>query len=209
MAQKVETKPSMPMEAPKASKKHSPVKLIGPGGQAVFGLYFVLLVLGLGAFLYWLWGFNFDQKNIERELRYIGLVAGAGALGGFVHAATSFTTYAGDRSLGRSWTWWYILRPFIGAALALVMYFVLRGGLMVPAANITDTLNPFTLVAVAGLIGMFSKQATDKLNEIATVAFRVPDDQGDAKRDDKLGLASQETPAPQPNPTPSPQPGSK
>ena len=51
-------------------------------------------------------------------------------LGSYVHATTSFVSYVGNRRLVFSWAWWYLLRPFIGMVLALIFYFVLRGGLL-------------------------------------------------------------------------------
>lgn len=43
----------------------------------------------------------------------------AGALGSYMHAVTSFTSYVGNRTLRRSWHLWYYLRPFMGGVLAL------------------------------------------------------------------------------------------
>ena len=65
---------------------------------------------------------------VTPDFRLILLVILTGALGSYVHAATSFATYTGNRSLIDSWHWWYVLRPFIGMALALIFYFALRGG---------------------------------------------------------------------------------
>jgi hypothetical protein len=44
-------------------------------------------------------------------------------------------------------------------------------------------MNPFGIAAMAGLVGMFSKQAIDKLNEVFTSLFGS---KGDEKRGDKL-----------------------
>lgn len=116
------------------------------------------------------------------EVRLLLIVMLAGALGSFIHAATSFTSYVGNRKLAASWTWWYLLRPFIGMSLALVFYFVVRGGFISPQAGGED-LNPFGIAALAGLVGMFSKQAIDKLNEVFTTMFGS---KGDEERADKL-----------------------
>jgi len=110
----------------------------------------------------------------------------ASALGGYIHAATSFADYVGNRRLVLSWLWWYILRVFIGIALALVFYFAVRGGLL--AADATNqTVNPFGIAALAGLVGLFSKQATDKLNEVFGTLFRTAPGHGDDQRKDSIG----------------------
>jgi hypothetical protein len=116
--------------------------------------------------------------------RLIFLVIVAGALGSYIHAATSFADYVGNRKLANSWLWWYILRPFIGVALALVFYFVVRAGFLTGGAG---DVNPYGVATLGALAGMFSKQATDKLEEVFTTIFRPAPGKGDAKRGDKLG----------------------
>jgi hypothetical protein len=112
----------------------------------------------------------------------------SGALGSYVHVATSFATYVGNRSLEMRWTWWYILRPFIGMALALIFYFVIRGGFF-PAGDNENlkSVNLFGIAAVSGLVGLFSKHAADKLRELFDNLFRTVNGKGDDIRKDKLG----------------------
>ena len=75
-------------------------------------------------------GFLFRKFNLGSEQQLILLVAIGGALGAFVHVATSFTDYLGSQQFEKSWISWYLMRPFIGATLALAFYFLLRGGLI-------------------------------------------------------------------------------
>ncbi|WP_199509686.1 hypothetical protein [Nucisporomicrobium flavum] len=114
----------------------------------------------------------------------LALVMIASALGSFVHAATSFATYVGNRRLHRSWIWWYLLRLFIGAALAISFYFAVRGGLLSAQVS-SDSINPYGIAALAALVGLFSKQATDKLREIFETMFRTAEGYGDDERRDK------------------------
>jgi hypothetical protein len=95
------------------------------------------------------------------EARFILLVIVAGALGSYIHSATSFANYV----MYSSWVWWYVLRTFVGLCLALIFYFVIRGGLLSAGATSED-ISPFGIAAVSGMVGMFSKQATDKLSEL-------------------------------------------
>ncbi|MDX2908521.1 hypothetical protein [Streptomyces griseiscabiei] len=108
------------------------------------------------------------------------------ALGSFVHAATSFATYVGNRRLYASWLWWYLLRAGIGVALALLVYFLLRGGLFAGSSGAGAT-NPYGFSGIAGLCGLFSKQATDKLREICDTLLSTT---GDGDRDRRDGLAA-------------------
>jgi hypothetical protein len=120
-----------------------------------------------------------------QDERLIFLVIVAGALGAYVHATTSFADYVGTRKLTTSWLWWYLLRPFVGIALALIFYFVVRAGFLTGGGNASE-INPFGIATLAALAGMFSKQATDKLDEVFTTLFHPAPGKGDDKRGDKL-----------------------
>lgn len=129
------------------------------------------------------------------ETRLILLVLLAGAIGSYVHSASSFVDYLGNRTFISSWGWWYLLRPFIGMMLALVFYFVFRGGFVTAGINqggdaAASFINPFGIAALAGLVGMFSKVAADKLNEVFLTLFKPARGEGDAKRGDKLAPAT-------------------
>lgn len=108
---------------------------------------------------------------LENESRLALLVIVGGAIGSSVHTATSFTRYVGYGKFYKRWIWWYLLRPFIGSALALIFYFVIRGGLFTSTSS--TEINLYGIMAISGLVGMFSKQATDKLNELFGNLFRT------------------------------------
>lgn len=108
-----------------------------------------------------------------------------GAIGGYIHAATSFVSYIGNREFKASWGWWYGLRAFIGAALALVLYLAFRAGFLT-AGSSTAVVDPYGVAAISALAGLFSKQATDKLEEIFNTAFRTASGVGDSHRRDTL-----------------------
>lgn len=120
----------------------------------------------------------------SRDAALLLIVVLASALGSYVHAATSFADFAGNRKLSASWTWWYLLRVFIGSSLAVLFYFAVRGGFMTGSDN--SSINPYGTAALAGLVGLFSKQATDKLREIFDTAFRVRPGYGDDARGDGI-----------------------
>ena len=138
--------------------------------KAAVAIYIVALNLSLIALLIKVWPVALTTAGAalwSPEGRFLIIAAAAGALGSYIHLATSFVHYAGNRSLLQSWGWWYFLRPSIGAALALVVYFVLRAGLISGSDDAAITsLNPYGVASVSALSGMFSKQATEKLREV-------------------------------------------
>lgn len=123
----------------------------------------------------------FGARTLPRETDLLLLALLFGCLGSFLHLAKSFATFAGNRALVASWTWWYCLQPFVGMGLAVVFYVAVRGGMFASAASAAD-VSPYGIAGVSGLVGMFSKQATDKLNEVFTTLFQTG---ADAGRSDK------------------------
>ncbi len=128
--------------------------------------------------------FGLVSLNVTPSTALIVLVLVLGASGSLVHTATSFADFVGNRSLYSSWVVWYLLRVIIGMILALVLYFAVRGGFF-SASSASDDVNPYGIAALAGLAGLFSKQATDKLREVFETLFQV-NKGGDANRKDDL-----------------------
>ena len=108
--------------------------------------------------------------KISDEERLLILVMTAGALGSLVHALRSAYWYVGNRNLVRSWVPKYLLLPFCGAILAVLFYFVVRGGFFSPRANSMDT-SQYGFCALACLVGLFSEQAVLKLKQVAETVF--------------------------------------
>lgn len=114
------------------------------------------------------------------------IVVTMGAIGSAIHGATSLSDYVGNRKFSTHWVLWFLFRPFIGVLLAVLFYFVLRVGFVNPNGQATEVVNPYAVAAFAGLVGMFSKQATDKLSEVFVILFRS---RMDEQRGDKLSRA--------------------
>lgn len=130
--------------------------------------------------VFWVW-----KPDINRELQLLLLVCFAGALGSYIHALKSATAYIGNRNMGGSWFWWYMSGPFIGMAMALIFYAVLRGGFLAGTPADEKVVNPFGVVAVGALVGMFADKAALKLGEIFETLFKSGD-----PRSDKLDAPS-------------------
>lgn len=171
----------------------SPQSQMGLTGRTILGIYLMILSALLVYFLIALWpstdpnasgevtAMLFGQElTFSVDIQLIVLVVVVAALGGNVHSAMSFIDYTGNKRLYNNWVWWYILRLFIGISLALIFYFVIRGGFLAGGTT-SGEINKFGIAAVAGLVGMFSKQATDKLRELFDTLFKTekPDERAD------------------------------
>ena len=113
------------------------------------------------------------KLDVKKHIWLGFLVTLAGALGGYIAAAMSFATFVGNRKFVRSWTWWYVLRTPVAMVLSLIFYFVFRAGLL----GSDSSANTFGFIAIGGLVGMFSKQATDKLEEVFKTLFKSNTDE--------------------------------
>ena len=123
--------------------------------------------------------------TVPMDVRLIMMVMVAGGLGSFIHTATSFGDFVGNEKLTSNWIWWYILKPFIGMVLAAIIYLVIRGGFLSGGSE-AGRINVYGIAALAGMAGMFSKQATDKLSEVFDTLFKTAAGGGDSKRKDNL-----------------------
>ena len=115
------------------------------------------------------------------------LVALAGFLGSMIHIATSFTNFIGAEQFKKSWIPWYFVKPFTATGVALILYFVLRAGLL----NLGDSnqVNLYGLVTLSALAGLFTDKATIKLEEVFTVIFKPKDARPDKLEKDKVNVA--------------------
>jgi hypothetical protein len=123
--------------------------------------------------------------SLSTDVALLVVVVLAAALGGFVYEARSFATYVGNRQLKLSWLWWYLLQSVTGSGLALVFYFAFRGGFLSTTSG-DSSINPYGVAALAGLVGLFSKQASDKLQEVFETLFQTKPGYGDDARSDSL-----------------------
>lgn len=103
----------------------------------------------------------------------------AAALGATIHVFTSISDFAGRNKLRTQWLWWYILRPFIAAALGLLIYFAARAFWISEIAKPVHLYTVLVLV-LALLSGTFSKQTVRWLSKLYDAIFnKVEDLEGD------------------------------
>jgi hypothetical protein len=129
--------------------------------------------------------------SLDGHLFLIALAAGG--IGACVYTVSSFADYFGNRQLRVSWVWWLLLRVPLGIGLAVVVYLMLRGGLLflynTPTNLAAEAINPHGVAGLCALVGLFSRQAMDKLYELFCTLFRTAKELG---RRDKLTHAKPE-----------------
>jgi hypothetical protein len=167
--------------------------------QTVLILYIALI--GVGSILASVWAWRTAEKasvlkgaavvqtsllwwhfNVSVETSIYLIVIAFGVMGSVIHSANSLASYIGNKRFTNAWTPWYLLRPVIAAALAVLAYTVFRAGFLSTNAS-ADNINLFGVAAIAGLAGLFSKQVIDKLEDVMKVVFAS---KADAERADKL-----------------------
>jgi hypothetical protein len=121
---------------------------------------------------------------LSLNMQLLLLATAAGALGSYIHAIKSLADFLGNRTAKASWYYFYITRPFLGGALALLFYAVIRGGFMTGSPADASSVSPYGVIAVCGLVGMFADRASQKLSEVFDTLFRTED-----ARQDKLAGA--------------------
>jgi hypothetical protein len=116
----------------------------------------------------------------------------AAGVGSAITTLLAFLRHASNqKDFDRAQLPWYVVRPLNGMMLGLVFYFLIRGGLLLTiggSVTATQDLNVWGLAGIGSLVGLFSKNAIDKLREIFHVIFQT---EGDVRR--QLGETSEET----------------
>lgn len=111
--------------------------------------------------------FLFDSRDLAVTL----VVLGFGALGAVIQGLSSVAIHVGKGEFKAVWILFYISRPFVGAGVALVFYFVMQGGISAGAVPVASE-NIIGPSAVALLVGLFSGEAMEKLRDVAASLFK-------------------------------------
>lgn len=103
-----------------------------------------------------------------------------GAAGGGLAGLRALAEHRAAEDFKTSYTWWYVIRPLIGAGLAVIVYLILRAGLV--GAAPTTVLNAFGVGSVAALSGLFAQNVLVRLNLVIEALFgsTVEDSQADS-----------------------------
>jgi hypothetical protein len=92
-----------------------------------------------------------------------------GAFGGAVKCLASLAQHLAEQKFDPCWKTYYFVYPFIGGALGVAFFLVIRGGI-VKDMGVGDG-NLVGICALAMIVGMFSDEAMKKLAKVAMAIF--------------------------------------
>ena len=112
------------------------------------------------------------------EMRNLFVTIFAAGVGSMITTILGYLKHASERrDFMLSFVPWYFARPLIGILLGVVFYFVLKGGLLVTVGTATaSNINVYGLGALAALVGLFSKNAVEKLRDVFGTLFTTEAD---------------------------------
>jgi hypothetical protein len=111
---------------------------------------------------------DIEYLYTNREVRLVIISVLFGVLGGTIHGIASLSAFRSTRKLTREWSMWYVARPFLGAALAVIVYLAIRAGLVVGGPS---TISDFGVAATSALVGLLTEQTTKKLRDVFDTLF--------------------------------------
>jgi hypothetical protein len=112
-----------------------------------------------------IWTLWIFSLTVTREIQFILIVAIMGVLGGCIYSVRAFGIHVAKEDFSASWICWYFLRPLIGSALAVIFYFAFRAAFFSLSAG-TEDLNIYGIATLGGIVGLFSKETINKLDEL-------------------------------------------
>jgi hypothetical protein len=115
-----------------------------------------------------------SHTDLDADVVLIAMVLVVGALGALVGVSRRFLYYAIRDELTVRDAWSYVMRPFQGSMLALIVYFTLRGGYL--GQDQTAPVNPYGVAALSALVGLFTRHAVSKLTDVFDTLFGKPGD---------------------------------
>jgi hypothetical protein len=109
----------------------------------------------------------------EAQLNLYLYMVCAGGVGAVIYCIRGLYRHYSDDDYNSKYVYWYIFRPWVGAVLGLVSYFLIAGGLLAFSDGTpSDNMRTKALfMAVAFLAGFSSNEFIMKINSIAESLF--------------------------------------
>ena len=169
-------------------KLHARISQFPSVSTVIVGLWVLLFTILCGIALYLSFGSGFILKY--KYITHIGtpwffkesfIAIYAAGIGSSITTFLGYLDHASiKKDFDRAYIPWYFVRPVIGMTLGLIFYFILRGGLFVMELGTDESsMQPFNLwsiAAVSALVGLFSKNAVEKLRELFNTLFQTQDE---------------------------------
>lgn len=159
--------PTSPRAYPSEATIRVGVWLLSVTALLTLGLFFTLGSIGWPDWL---------LKYLEKAPDFTNAAAtmfGAG-IGSSVATILGYLEHASEKKdFDIAYVPWYIARPIMGMLLGLIFYFLLRDGLLAVVTNKStpESLSEAGLTGVGALVGLFSKEAIEKLRELFNTLF--------------------------------------
>jgi hypothetical protein len=163
--------PVLPPSSPRAYPSEVTIRvgvwLLAFTGFLTLGLFFTLGSIG--------WP-DWIMKWLEKAPDFTNALAtmfGAG-IGSSLATMLAYLEHASEKKdFDVAYVPWYIARPLMGMLLGLIFYFLLREGLLAVVTNNStpESLSEAGLVGIGALVGLFSKEAIEKLRELFNTLF--------------------------------------
>jgi len=116
-----------------------------------------------------------SEPNANPELDLLLVVICSGIIGAIVQTLASLVQHKSASDLGARWEGWYYSRPPLAIGLALMVYFLVRGGLLslstVSLGADPTHINVFAVAAVSAIAGMFTDEANKRLGKVVDALF--------------------------------------
>jgi len=116
----------------------------------------------------------------------------AGVIGACSYNLYATTLHVAYGDFGGRWSLFYLVRPFLGAGFALMVYFLIRGGVMTVSSDLSST-NLAGVSGIAGLVGLFAEQVFRKFNDLADTLFGKGPGLATGAQAEKLTLSASAT----------------
>ncbi|HJS64662.1 MAG TPA: hypothetical protein VJ767_07360 [Nitrososphaeraceae archaeon] len=104
------------------------------------------------------------------EVRLVIFASFFGIIGASIHGIGSLTEWMSTRKLESGWAIWYLTRPAIGAALALITYILLRAGFVTGGPT---AISDFGVAGLSALVGLMTDEMTKKLRDVFDTLFGI------------------------------------
>ena len=113
---------------------------------------------------------NLESLFASREVKLVLIATLFGVMGASVQGISSLVAWNSRGKLEEGWGLWYIARPLIGAALAVITYLIIRVGL-IPSPSGALVINDFGVAAIGAIVGLMADEMSQKLRDVFDSLF--------------------------------------
>jgi hypothetical protein len=116
-----------------------------------------------------------SEPHANPELYLLLVVVCSAIIGATVQALASLVQHKSASDLAARWKGWYFSRPPLAIGLALMIYFLVRGGLLslstVSLGADPTHINVFAVAALSAITGMFTDEASKRIGKVVDTLF--------------------------------------